>query len=66
MKEKETLLIIGMTSLILMILLKMFSIELPILDFLEGMFAGLSIVTNVCFLIRFGKEQKIKDNNKVF
>jgi len=61
-KRKENLLIIGIFSLLIMIVLRIISIGLPILDFLEGMFAGISMVLNIYVLIRFGKEQRIKAN----
>ena len=60
-KRKENLFIVGIFSLLIMIFLRIISIELPILDFLEGMFTGISIIMNICFLIRFGKEQRIKN-----
>jgi len=62
-RKKENLLIIGISSLLIMMCLRIISIELPILDFLEGMFTGISIVMNISFLFRFGKEQKIKNFN---
>jgi hypothetical protein len=61
-KKNENLLRIGIFSLLFMILLRLINIEWPILDFFEGIFAGVSMVTNLCFLIRYSKEQKIKIN----
>jgi hypothetical protein len=56
------MLVLGTFSLLIMVILRMISINLLILDFLEGMSAGISIIMNICFLIQFGKEQKIKNN----
>ena len=61
-KVKENMLVLGTFSLLIMVILRIISINLPILDFLEGMFAGISVIMNICFLIRFSKEQKIKSN----
>lgn len=60
-KKNENLLRIGISSLLLMILLRLINIEWPILDFFEGIFAGVSMVTNLCFLIRYSNEQRIRN-----
>jgi hypothetical protein len=60
-KKNEDLLRIGISSLLLMILLRLINIEWPILDFFEGIFAGVSMVANLCFLIRYSNEQRIRN-----
>lgn len=60
-KKNENLLRIGISSLLLMILLRLINIEWPILDFFEGIFAGVSMIANLCFLIRYSNEQRIRN-----
>lgn len=57
-KKKEGMLIIGIFSLLGANLLGRFGGQYVLANFLEGLLTGLSIVMNLCFLIRFGKEKK--------
>jgi len=61
-KKKERMLMIGMFSLVVAILLGRFGGEYVLTDFLEGLFTGLSLTMNLCFLVRFGKERRMNDN----
>lgn len=58
-KKKEGMLIIGIFSLLGANLLGKFGGQYFLANFLEGLFMGLSIVMNLCFLIRFSKEKKM-------
>ena len=58
-KKKEGMLITGMFSLLVSVLLGRFGGEYALTNFLEGLFTGLSIVMNLCFLFRYGKERRI-------
>ena len=60
-KKKEGMFIIGMFSLLAAILLGRFGGEYALANFFEGLFTGLSIVMNLCFLVRFGKERRMND-----
>jgi hypothetical protein len=51
--KKESLFIIGMFSMTIAIILGMFPGDLPLIDFFKGVFTGISLVTNIGFLIRF-------------
>jgi len=61
-KKKERMLMIGMFSLVVAILLGRFGGQYVLTDFLEGLFTGLSLTMNLCFLVRFGKERRMNDN----
>ena len=56
-KRKESLLAIGVISLVLMLILRIINLELLIIDFFEGVFTGLSLTTNLAFLIIYSKEK---------
>ncbi len=60
-KKNESMFIIGTSSLLLAILLGRFGGQYALTNFLEGLFTGLSLVLNLCFLIRFGKERRMID-----
>ena len=60
-KKNENILRIGISSLIFMIILRLINIEWPILNFCEGIFAGVSMVTNLWFLIRYSNEKRIRN-----
>lgn len=60
-KKKENMLVIGMFSLLVAILLGRFGGQYVIIDFLEGLFTGISMVMNLCFLTRFGIEKRMND-----
>lgn len=62
-KKKEGMLIIGIFSLLGANLLGKFGGQYFLANFLEGLFMGLSIVMNLCFLIRFSKEKKMNYKN---
>lgn len=55
--KKEWLMSIGMFSLTIAILLGRFGPENALLDFLTGLFTGLSIATNIGYLIKFSQER---------
>jgi hypothetical protein len=55
-EKKETLLSIGLFSLSIAILLRFFAGEGNIIDFLEGLFIGLSLVFNVVYLWKIRQE----------
>ncbi|MFH1014041.1 MAG: hypothetical protein V1769_06005 [Thermoplasmatota archaeon] len=57
LKNKETMLSIGMISLALSIVLRRYGGESTILNFLEGVLIGLSLVLNLVFLILYRKEK---------
>lgn len=59
--NKEATVIIGMFSLLLAILLGRFGRQYILTNFLEGLFTGISLVMNLCFLVRFGKERRMND-----
>ena len=57
MNNKERLLIVGSFSLIISILLNLFTGAFPILDFLKGIFTGVSLVTNLGYLFKLKLEK---------
>ena len=50
-KKKEGILIAGMFSLVVAILLGRFG----------GVFTGLSLVKNLCYLVRLGRQRRMND-----
>jgi hypothetical protein len=36
---------------------------IPAVDFLEGMFGGISMVMNLTFLYKLGREHRLRDND---
>jgi hypothetical protein len=61
--KKEGFLVIGMLSITVSIVLSKIFEEIPIIDFLEGMFSGISVVMNLTFLYNFGREHRLGENN---
>lgn len=59
-KDKNLILVLGMFSLIFAILLGRYLNPSPIVNFLEGLLYGLSIVFNVFTLIQFRKNKSGK------
>ena len=57
-EKKVTLLSIGLFSLSIAIILRIFIDESGIIDFFEGLFIGLSIVFNITYLIKIRKKLK--------
>jgi len=62
--RKEIMLAIGTFSLVIMILLRLLNWEVPIMDFLEGIFTGLSLTTNLAYLIMYSNEKNKKSKYK--
>ena len=58
--KKEYMFVLGIFSLMIANLLHFFGGGDFILNFLEGMFTGISLVFNLSFLIRFSIEKTIK------
>jgi hypothetical protein len=56
--NKEVLLLIGSFSLIISILLNLFAGAIPILDFLKGLFTGISLVSNLGYLFKLRVDKK--------
>jgi len=58
-KKKEILFIIGIVSLIISILLDLLSGDFLLINFLQGLFTGISLVTNLGYLfkLRIDKNQ---------
>ncbi len=50
-----------MFSLLIALILGRFDNQYPIIDFLEGMFTGISLTMNISFLVRFRIERGMKD-----
>ncbi len=55
--KKESMFIIGSSSLTISLILGMFLPDLPLIGFFEGMFMGISLAMNICFLIRYRLEK---------
>ncbi len=60
--NKEWMFVIGVFSLIIAYLLKFFGGKLLLADFFEGIFTGISLVMNLCYLVRFSSEKRMKCN----
>ena len=56
--KKEGFFMIGMLSLAISVLSGRFFKGYPLIDFLEGVFCGISVVMNITFLYKFGKERR--------
>ena len=61
--RKESMLVIGLFSLMIANTLSRFGGNIFLINFFEGMFTGISLVMNLSFLIRFGVERR--QNNQV-
>ncbi|MBA7655454.1 hypothetical protein ES703_63358 [subsurface metagenome] len=55
--KKETMLIIGTSSLVISLIMGMLLPNLPLISFFEGMFVGISLAMNISFLIRYQLER---------
>jgi hypothetical protein len=64
--KKESMFIIGTSSLTISLILGMILPNLPLINFFEGMFIGISLVMNISFLIRYRLERYSynKGNNR--
>ncbi|MFX0156025.1 MAG: hypothetical protein ACFE9Q_16010 [Candidatus Hodarchaeota archaeon] len=63
--RKEPLFIIGSSSLAISLIIAMFLPDLPLTSFFEGMFIGISLSTNICFLIKYRLEKNsFNERNK--
>jgi hypothetical protein len=58
--KKEGMLAIGMFSFTIAFFLDRFAGQGPLIDFFCGLFTGLSIPTNLGFLIKYRLEKKLK------
>ena len=56
--KKEGFFIIGILSVAISVLLGRFFKGYPLMDFLSGMFCGISVVMNITYLYKFGKERR--------
>jgi hypothetical protein len=63
-KKKEIMLAIGMFSLTVAVLLNRFAEAGTMVDFLCGLFTGLSMTMNLGYLIKFRLEKNSKFNQK--
>ncbi len=66
--KKEFMYIIGTSSLAISLIMSMFLPDLPLISFLEGMFLGISLATNLGFLIKYRIERNIPNeinNSKI-
>jgi hypothetical protein len=61
--KKEGFLVIGMLSITISIVLNIYFEGIPVIDFLEGMLSGISVVMNATFLYKFGRDRRLRDNN---
>ncbi|MFX1418233.1 MAG: hypothetical protein ACFE9N_04845 [Promethearchaeota archaeon] len=55
--KKESMFIIGSSSLAVSLIIGMLLPDLPLISFLEGMFIGISLVMNISYLIRYRLEK---------
>jgi len=56
-KKKENLFIIGIVSLMISILLNVIAGDFLLMDFLKGIFTGISLVTNLGYLFMLRSEK---------
>ncbi|MFX0005886.1 MAG: hypothetical protein ACFFA7_10980 [Promethearchaeota archaeon] len=61
--KKESMLIIGMFSISIVLILGRIPKDIALLDFFEGVFSGLSLVTNIGFLFNYRIEKNHIDDN---
>ena len=57
--KKESIFIIGTTSLAISLIMGRFLPDLPLISFFEGMLVGISLTMNLSFLIKFRLERKM-------
>lgn len=64
--KKESMFIIGASSLTISLIMGMFLPEIPLISFFEGMLTGISLAMNISFLIRYRLEKNSlnEDNNR--
>lgn len=58
LKENNTLLVFGMFSLTVAILIGRYIDSFPLKDFVEGLFYGISITSNLAYLIKLRLKNK--------
>jgi hypothetical protein len=58
-KNKEIMLVIGMFSLSIAIILDRFAGIGTIMNFLYGLFTGLSLTMNLCYLIKYRLDKRL-------
>lgn len=58
-EKKERLFLIGIVSLIISILLNLLAGDFPVLNFLEGLFTGISMATNLGYLLKLRVERNL-------
>ena len=63
--KKEGFFVIGMLSIAISMFLGRFFKGYPLMDFLSGMFCGISVVMNITFLYKFGKERRPINFNEI-
>ena len=63
-RRKEIMFAIGTFSLVIMVILRLINWGVPIIDFFLGLFTGLSLTTNLAYLIIYSKEKNQKLNYK--
>jgi len=61
--KKETMLAIGSFSMVISILLGRYSGANPLVDFLAGVFTGISLTLNLGFLIKWRMERNAITNS---
>ena len=64
--KKESMFIIGTSSLAISLIIGIFLPDLPLISFFEGMFVGISLTMNLSFLVRnrLEKNNSNDTNNK--
>ncbi len=63
--KKESMFLIGATSLMISLVMAMLLPDLPLISFLEGMFVGISLTMNLSFLVRYRLEKNnVNNTNK--
>ncbi|MFX1463411.1 MAG: hypothetical protein ACFFBF_10270 [Promethearchaeota archaeon] len=66
--KKESMFIIGATSLMISLIMGMFLPDLPLISFIEGIFVGISLTMNLSFLVRYrlakNSENKVENKEK--
>ncbi|UCC19529.1 MAG: hypothetical protein JSV62_15745 [Promethearchaeota archaeon] len=62
--NKESIFIIGSSSLALSLIMGIFLPDLPLISFLKGMLIGISLVMNINYLIRYRLEKSGFNENR--
>ncbi|MFX0105402.1 MAG: hypothetical protein ACFE75_07925 [Candidatus Hodarchaeota archaeon] len=63
--KKESMFIIGTSSLTISLILGILLPNLPLISFFEGMFAGISLAMNISFLIKYRLERNGYNKEKI-